>query len=149
MRLRRRIAPAAIALMLLAGCSSTTKSAPTWVEDDVTFVAGLTLHGTYRHRGDTAGPAALLISESGRTDRNGDNNVAGLGLLRNALVGDVEAAGHLHRADPRRGRHAQHLIGDQGSHDPRALRGTKQDFLDDARAGVGIDPDVQAALSEH
>ena len=39
MRLRRRIAPAAIALMLLAGCSSTTKSAPTWVEDDVTFVA--------------------------------------------------------------------------------------------------------------
>lgn len=84
MRLRRRIAPAAIALMLLAGCSSTTKSAPTWVEDDVTFVAdGLTLHGTYRHRGDTAGPAALLISESGRTDRNGDNNVAGpIGNMR-------------------------------------------------------------------
>jgi len=83
-RLRRRIAPAAIALMLLAGCSSTTKSAPTWVEDDVTFVAdGLTLHGTYRHRGDTAGPAALLISESGRTDRNGDNNVAGpIGNMR-------------------------------------------------------------------
>ncbi|HNM09844.1 MAG TPA: hypothetical protein PKI02_00205, partial [Mycobacterium sp.] len=70
--------------MLLAGCSSTTKSAPTWVEDDVTFVAdGLTLHGTYRHRGDTAGPAALLISESGRTDRNGDNNVAGpIGNMR-------------------------------------------------------------------
>ena len=43
----------------------------------------LTLHGTYRHRGDTAGPAALLISESGRTDRNGDNNVAGpIGNMR-------------------------------------------------------------------
>ncbi len=84
MRLRRRIAPAAIALTLLAGCSSPTGSAPTWVDDDVTFVAdGLTLHGTYRHRGDAPGPAALLISESGRTDRNGDNNVAGpIGNMR-------------------------------------------------------------------
>ena len=84
MRLRRRIAPAAIALALVAACSSPTGSAPTWVEDDVTFVAdGLTVHGTYRHRGETPGPAALLISESGRTDRNGDNNVAGpIGNMR-------------------------------------------------------------------
>ena len=84
MRLRRRIALAAMSLTLLAGCSSNTGSAPTWVDDDVTFVAdGLTLHGTYRHRGDETGPAALLISESGRTDRNGDNNVAGpIGNMR-------------------------------------------------------------------
>ena len=84
MRLRRRLAPAAVALTLLAGCSSTTGSTPAWVDDDVTFVAdGLTLHGTYRHRGDSPGPAALLISESGRTDRNGDNNVAGpIGNMR-------------------------------------------------------------------
>jgi uncharacterized protein len=74
------------ALMLVAGCSShdgggtAAPPKPGWVEDDVTFTAdGLTIHGTYRH--DTAaaapGPAALLISESGNTDRNGDNAVAG------------------------------------------------------------------------
>jgi hypothetical protein len=49
------------------------------VDDEVTFVAdGLTIHGTYRHQADAApAPAVLLISESGNTDRNGDNKVAG------------------------------------------------------------------------
>lgn len=64
-------------ILVLAGCA--TDDAGGWVEDDVSFVdAGLTIHGTYRHRPDDArGPAALLISESGNTDRNGDNAVAG------------------------------------------------------------------------
>ena len=50
-----------------------------WVDEDVSFTTdGLTLYGTYRHRdGAAPGPAALLISESGNTDRNGDNAVAG------------------------------------------------------------------------
>lgn len=74
------------AVLLVAGCSSGGKDeAPAaqqqgWVEDDVTFTAdGLTIHGTYRHdKGAPApSPAALLISESGNTDRNGDNAVAG------------------------------------------------------------------------
>ncbi|GAY18819.1 S9 family peptidase [Mycobacterium sp. shizuoka-1] len=85
MRLSRRIALAAMALVLFAGCSSNSPSHDAWVEDEVTFVAdGLTVHGTYRHQhGDRRGPAALLISESGRTDRNGDNNVAGpIGNMR-------------------------------------------------------------------
>lgn len=85
MRLRRRIALAAMALTLVAGCSSNSPSPTTWVDDEVTFVAdGLTVHGTYRHQhGNQQGPAALLISESGRTDRNGDNNVAGpIGNMR-------------------------------------------------------------------
>lgn len=75
-------------IVLIAGCSSGSDggaaetSAPRqgWVEDDVTFSdsGGLTIHGTYRHEmGAPAGPAALLISESGNTDRNGDNAVAG------------------------------------------------------------------------
>ncbi len=75
------------ALVVLGGCSAHTP--PPWVDDEVTFVAdGLTLHGTYRHQpGASAGPAALLISESGRTDRNGDNAVAGpVGTMR-ALAG--------------------------------------------------------------
>ena len=61
--------------MIGAGCSHQKP----WVEDEVTFVAdGLTIHGTYRHQpGAPAAPAALLISESGMTDRNGDNAVAG------------------------------------------------------------------------
>ena len=68
-------------LLLAAGCSSggTQAQKQGWTEDDVSFVAdGLTIHGSYRHQPD-AGPApgALLISESGQTDRNGDNAVAG------------------------------------------------------------------------
>lgn len=79
MTLLRRGALAVLALTLIVGCSSNTDSERGWVDDDVTFVAdGLTLYGTYRHqRGNETEPAALLISESGRTDRNGDNNVAG------------------------------------------------------------------------
>ncbi|WP_197503294.1 S9 family peptidase [Mycobacterium sp. E740] len=63
-------------LLTLAGCASDE---PRWVDEEVTFAAdGLTIHGTYRHRSDNAAlPAALLISESGATDRNGDNQVAG------------------------------------------------------------------------
>lgn len=69
-------------MLLVAGCSSTDEQAEQqagWVEDEVSFTdsLGLTLHGTYRHHGDDTGPAALLISESGQTDRNGDNAVAG------------------------------------------------------------------------
>jgi hypothetical protein len=63
--------------LLVAGCSSGG-SAP-WTDEAVSFVAdGLTIHGTYRHQpGAAAAPAVLLISESGKTDRNGDNAVAG------------------------------------------------------------------------
>lgn len=69
--------------LLVAGCSSGESGGQGgqqgWVEDEVSFTdsAGLTIHGTYRHHGDDTGPAALLISESGATDRNGDNAVAG------------------------------------------------------------------------
>lgn len=71
-----RFAAAALALVTLAGCGQG-KQGTAWVDENVTFEAdGLTIHGTYRHDGQR-GPAALLISESGRTDRNGDNNVAG------------------------------------------------------------------------
>jgi uncharacterized protein len=67
---------------LLTGCSG--EKAPAWTDDEITFDAGgLTIHGTYRHRPGQAGPAALLISESGATDRNGDNAVAGaIGNMR-------------------------------------------------------------------
>jgi hypothetical protein len=71
-------------LLLSAGCSSSDQKQQ-WVEDEVTFTAdGLTIHGTYRHQKDAApGPAALLISESGNTDRNGDNIVIGkIGNMR-------------------------------------------------------------------
>jgi alpha-beta hydrolase superfamily lysophospholipase len=83
-------------LIWAGGCSSEPTKAPAaWVEDEVTFVAdGLTIYGTYRHRADSPpGPAALLISESGNTDRNGDNAVAGkIGTLR-ALAGLLSERG--------------------------------------------------------
>ena len=78
-----RAATAALALtMLSAGCHTTAERA--WVDDEVTFpVDGLTVHGTYRHLAGESGPAVLLISESGATDRNGDNTVAGpIGNMR-------------------------------------------------------------------
>ena len=81
--IRQRLALVVLMLGLLTGCGQSHQNAA-WVDDDVTFHAdGLTLHGTYRHHGDDRGPAALLISESGHTDRNGDNNVAGpIGNMR-------------------------------------------------------------------
>ena len=79
----KRVVVLAISLVLaLAGCSSEDHR---WVDDEVTFDAdGLTIHGTYRHQqGAGPGPAALLISESGPTDRNGDNAVVGpIGNMR-------------------------------------------------------------------
>ena len=76
----KALAALTLSLMLLlsAGCSSDEKQKQ-WVDDEVSFQAeGLTIHGTYRHQRDAAaGPAALLISESGNTDRNGDNAVVG------------------------------------------------------------------------
>lgn len=71
------------AALVLTGCSDDEAAQPArqqgWTDEDVSFDAdGLTIHGSYRH--DSAipkGPAALLISESGNTDRNGDNAVAG------------------------------------------------------------------------
>jgi uncharacterized protein len=70
-------------LALLPGCTTDEQKPQSWVDDDVSFVdsangAGLTIHGSYRHERDAdPGPAALLISESGPTDRNGDNAVVG------------------------------------------------------------------------
>ncbi|MGV0737516.1 hypothetical protein ABQF35_11180 [Mycobacterium syngnathidarum] len=85
----RKLVAVALSVLLVAGCGSgpSKESAggdqPSWTDTDVTFDAdGLTIHGSYRHR-DVAGPAALLISESGPTDRNGDNKVVGpIGNMR-------------------------------------------------------------------
>ncbi|MDG5482466.1 alpha/beta hydrolase family protein [Mycolicibacterium gadium] len=65
--------------LLVSACGSDDEPTSAWVDEDVSFTAeNLTIHGTYRHeRGGAPGPAALLISESGNTDRNGDNAVAG------------------------------------------------------------------------
>jgi hypothetical protein len=63
--------------VMVVGCSSEKRG---WVEDEVSFDTpdGLKIYATYRHSPDEGtGPAALLISESGQTDRNGDNAVAG------------------------------------------------------------------------
>jgi uncharacterized protein len=73
-----------VSLMLtLVGCSSDQQHP--WVDDEVSFDAdGLTIHGTYRHHQHAGpAPAVLLISESGPTDRNGDNAVVGpIGNMR-------------------------------------------------------------------
>jgi len=83
--------------ILVGGCSSDKPEQPTWADEEVTFDAdGLTLHGTYRHRPEGhPAAAALLISESGNTDRNGDNKVAGpIGNMRQlaGLLSDRDVA---------------------------------------------------------
>jgi uncharacterized protein len=82
----KRLVVLAVSLILaLAGCSSGDRDQHPWVDDEVSFDAdGLTIHGTYRHQRDAGpGPATLLISESGPTDRNGDNAVVGpIGNMR-------------------------------------------------------------------
>lgn len=81
--------------LVLAACSSSDEVR--WVDEEITFTAdALTIHGTYRHRtAEEAGPAALLVSESGATDRNGDNQVAGpVGNMRQLaeLLSDRDVA---------------------------------------------------------
>lgn len=72
-----------LTVLLLTACSHSGGSGgaakATWTDEHVSFVAdGLTIHGSYRHSSDgKPGPAVLLISESGNTDRDGDNAVAG------------------------------------------------------------------------
>ncbi|KWX24124.1 hypothetical protein H7J87_18920 [Mycolicibacterium wolinskyi] len=80
----KKIAVALFSVLVLAACGSQEAEKPAgWSDNDVSFDAdGLTIHGTYRHEGKQ-GPAALLISESGPTDRNGDNKVVGpIGNMR-------------------------------------------------------------------
>lgn len=82
-------------LLVLMACSSDQQTR--WVDEEVVFTAdGLTLHGSYRHwSADAPGPAVLLISESGATDRDGDNQVAGpVGNMRQLaeLLSDRDVA---------------------------------------------------------
>ncbi len=70
--------------VVAVGCTAEPAEQPApFTDTDVTFDAdGLTIHGSYR-AGPEPGPAALLISESGPTDRNGDNAVVGpIGNMR-------------------------------------------------------------------
>jgi hypothetical protein len=75
----RALAALFVSFVVLVTACSSSDDRHTWSDENVSFDAnGLTIHGTYRHQHDAApGPAALLISESGNTDRNGDNAVAG------------------------------------------------------------------------
>lgn len=80
----KRIAAVLLAVGLLAGCGSRDAAKePTWTDTDVSFdVNDMTVHASYRSNGQS-GPAALLLTESGPNDRNGDNTVVGpIGNMR-------------------------------------------------------------------
>src|SRR5690606_13690515 len=84
------------------------------------------------------------LGDGGRSQRNvlGDHQVAGVHAGDDLVVGLVEAAAHLQEGDVRRGRHRERLVGDQGERNPGAPAGAEQDVLDDAGAGIGVDPDA-------
>jgi hypothetical protein len=66
--------------------------------------------------------------------------VTGRQLLDNMGVGDIKTRGHLNGPNETRRWRAQHLVGDQRRRYLQAFRRAKDDFLDDDRTGVGIDP---------
>ena len=59
----------------------------------------------------------------------------------NVAIGNVEAAGHLNRADIARARNSQRLVGHQRELHLRAVGGAVEDLLDHPRAGVGVYPE--------
>ena len=81
-------------------------------------------------------------------DVRGDDEIVGADLLGDMAVSDVEASCHLREANVGGGRHTHRLIGNQRHLHAPPLGGAKQNFLDDTRTGVGIDPDLHAALTE-
>ena len=83
----------------------------------------------------------------GQGDVAGDHQVARLRMLGDVRIRDIEAARNLHRADERRRRRAQHLIGHQRQGYLPSLRRTEQDVLDDGGTGVCVDPDMHGCLS--
>src|SRR3569833_1229744 len=87
---------------------------------------------------------ALLDHRGGERDVGRDHEVARGDLAGDPAVRHVETAGDLHRADMRRTRYPQRLVGDQGQAHRGALGRTEQDLLDAARAGIGVHPNPHA-----
>ena len=80
-------------------------------------------------------------------DVGGHDQVAGLHLLDDLAVGDVEAMRNLHRPDEWRRRDPQELVGDEDHPGPSPLGGAVQNLLDHLGAGIGVDPDLHAISS--
>ena len=89
---------------------------------------------------------SFFDDQCGERDIGGDDKIACSHLIDNMCIGDVKAMRNLDGADEFRWRRAQHLVGDQRRRDLTPLGGTIDNFLDDAGAGIGIDPDVHGDL---
>lgn len=72
-----------------------------------------------------------------------DHQITGTHALDDFTIGDIKATRYLQRFDPGRWWGMQPAIGYQRQRHFDAHSRAKQDFLDDARAGIGVDPDVQ------
>jgi len=81
----------------------------------------------------------------GQRDVLGDHQVARARALGDRVVGDVEPALHLQRADIARGRGPQPLVGDQRHRHAGALGGAEQDVAHRHGARIGVDPDLGRA----
>lgn len=89
--------------------------------------------------------AAAFDHLRGKRDVGGDHQIVGLHFLRDTVVRDIEPGRYLQGADEWGGWHTQRLVGDQRGQGMGPLGSPEQNFLDDARTGVGVDPDAHAA----
>jgi hypothetical protein len=78
----------------------------------------------------------------GQRDVGGDHQVAGLDLIDDVAVGHVEAAGTWMARMKRDGGVRSMRLATRVVLIFKAFGGTKDDVLDDRRAGVGVDPDL-------
>ena len=82
----------------------------------------------------------------GQRNVSGDHEVPGLDLLHDLMVGDVEALSDADALDERGRGDPKQRVRDERRQDLRALGGPEQDLLDDLRARVRVDPDLQRQL---
>src|ERR1700757_150796 len=71
-----------------------------------------------------------------------DDEIAWRRPLHDFLVCHVEAGSHLQHAQTRHPRNGECLIGDQRHGETGAVRSPEEDFFDDVRTGIRVDPDA-------
>lgn len=90
---------------------------------------------------------SLVDGRGGQRNVGSDDQIVRFEHAGDVFVGNVETRCHLREANVPGRRNPHGLIRHQNRLNPGALRGAKQDFLDDARTGIRIHPHFHIAGS--